>query len=76
MHDDTAILRAETLVSRWHKDNRHYLGQGAGVDWQARVALVRLIAEALAEPGHDPADGVDRAQLRRRRNRGADPEAA
>lgn len=70
-----AILRAELLVSRWHRDNRHFLGQGAGIDRQARVSLIRDIAEALAEKGDAVEQHIaaaDNAQLRRRKNRGAD----
>lgn len=45
-----ATLQAESLVSRWHSTNRIYLGQGAGIDRPARIALITEIADALAGP--------------------------
>lgn len=72
---EDAKLRAETLVSRWHAKNRQYLGQGYGIDWQARKALIEDVAEALCEPGNAVEQHIaaaDGAQLRRRKNRGAE----
>ena len=37
---EQAQLIAESLVSRWPADNRRYCGQGAGLDWQAKKALI------------------------------------
>jgi hypothetical protein len=45
-----AQLTAELLVSRWHHEDRIYLGQGAGIDNQARKALIIEIAGALTGP--------------------------
>lgn len=72
---EDATLRAELLVSRWHRENRIYLGQGRGIDWQAKAALIREIAAALTEPAEaveQHVAAVDGAQIRRRKNRGAE----
>jgi hypothetical protein len=47
---DEAQRRAELLVSQWHARNRMYLGQGAGIDWQAKKSLIIEITAALAGP--------------------------
>ena len=47
---DEAQRRAELLVSQWHARNRMYLGQGGGIDWQARHALIVDVAAAIAGP--------------------------
>jgi hypothetical protein len=47
---EEATRQAELLVSNWHAQNRIYLGQGRGIDWQARKALVLDIAALLVGP--------------------------
>ena len=42
-----ATRRSELLVAHWHSTNKRFLGQGGGVDWQARKALVLDVAAAL-----------------------------
>ena len=68
---DDAKLMAETMVSTWHRDFRAYLGGGGGVDWQARVGLIRAVTEALMQvAGEQDEAERDASQLRRRRARG------
>ena len=45
-----ATRRAELLVSSWHVANRRFCGQGGGLDWQAKRALILDIAAALVAP--------------------------
>jgi hypothetical protein len=78
---ENATLRAELLVSRWHKDFRLFLG--AGIDWQARVGLVNAIVELLQEVAGEPvadaagagAEVIEPSQRRARAARGLDLEA-
>jgi hypothetical protein len=73
---EDAQLRSELLVSAWHKDNRLYLGGGGGLDWQARRALTEDIKALLLDvTATDNVPVACESQLRRRRNRGSDPEA-
>lgn len=74
---EDAQLRSELLVSAWHKANRLYLGGGGGLDWQARRALTEDIMALLLDVTAIADEPVAcEGQLRRRRNRGSDPEAA
>ena len=45
-----ATRRAELLVSHWCSANKRFLGQGGGVDWQAKRALILDVAAALTGP--------------------------